>query len=127
MYKRQTLGALGLPGTTGFIGEFLILLGIFKKNIIVATIASIGVVLGAAYMLWMYKRIIFGKIVNENLKELMDVKKVELFLLCCLAFPVIFFGFYPEPLINTIEVSIQNLLDIYNFNLASYQAKILYD
>ena len=122
-----TLGALGLPGTTGFIGEFLILLGIFKKNIIVATIASIGVVLGAAYMLWMYKRIIFGKIVNENLKELMDVKKVELFLLCCLAFPVIFFGFYPEPLINTIEVSIQNLLDIYNFNLASYQAKTLYD
>ena len=87
-----TLGALGLPGTTGFIGEFLILLGIFKKNIIVATIASIGVVLGAAYMLWMYKRIIFGKIVNENLKELMDVKKVELFILCCLAFPVIFFG-----------------------------------
>ena len=122
-----TLGALGLPGTTGFIGEFLILLGIFKKNIIVATIASIGVVLGAAYMLWMYKRIIFGKIVNENLKELMDVKKVELFILCCLAFPVIFFGFYPEPLINTIEVSIQNLLDIYNFNLTSYQAKTLYD
>ena len=122
-----TLGALGLPGTTGFIGEFLILLGIFKKNIIVATIASIGVVLGAAYMLWMYKRIIFGKIVNENLKELMDVKKVELFILCCLAFPVIFFGFYPEPLINTIEVSIQNLLDIYNSNLKSYQAKILYD
>ena len=122
-----TLGALGLPGTTGFIGEFLILLGIFKKNIIVATIASIGVVLGAAYMLWMYKRIIFGKIVNENLKELMDVKKVELFILCCLAFPVIFFGFYPEPLINTIEVSIQNLLDIYNFNLTSYQAKALYD
>ena len=122
-----TLGALGLPGTTGFIGEFLILLGIFKKNIIVATIASIGVVLGAAYMLWMYKRIIFGKIVNENLKELMDVKKVELFILCCLAFPVIFFGFYPEPLINTIEVSIQNLLDIYNFNLTSYQAQTLYD
>ena len=78
-------------------------------------------------MLWMYKRIIFGKIVNENLKELMDVKKVELFILWCLAFPVIFFGFYPEPLINTIEVSIQNLLDIYNFNLTSYQAKTLYD
>ena len=55
-----TLGALGLPGTTGFIGEFLILLGVFKKNIMVAAIASIGVILGAAYMLWMYKRIIFG-------------------------------------------------------------------
>ena len=57
----------------------------------------------------------------------MDVKKGELFILCCLAFPVIFFGFYPEPLINTIEVSIQNLLDIYNFNLTSYQAQTLYD
>ncbi len=122
-----TLGALGLPGTTGFIGEFLILLGVFKKNIIVATIASIGVVLGAAYMLWMYKRIIFGKIVNENLIKLMDLKKIELFILGCLAFPVIFFGFYPEPLINTMEVSVQNLLDIYNSNLKAYQVKIIHD
>ena len=54
-----TLGALGLPGTSGFVGEFLILLGAFKKNILVATIASLGVILGAAYMLWLYKRVIF--------------------------------------------------------------------
>ena len=122
-----TLGALGLPGTIGFIGEFLILLGVFKKNIMVATIASIGVVLGAAYMLWMYKRIIFGKIINESLKKLMDLKKIELFVLVFLAFPVIFYGFYPEPLINTMEVSVENLLDIYNSNLKSHQANILND
>tara|TARA_B100001029_G_scaffold179436_1_gene188917 strand:+ start:215 stop:1717 length:1503 start_codon:yes stop_codon:yes gene_type:complete len=122
-----TLGALGLPGTTGFIGEFLILLGVFKKNIMVAAIASIGVILGAAYMLWMYKRIIFGKIINESLKKLMDLKKVELFILTCLAFPVIFYGFYPDPLINTMEESVENLLEIYNSNLKSYQANILND
>ncbi len=122
-----TLGALGLPGTTGFIGEFLILLGVFKKNIMVAAIASIGVILGAAYMLWMYKRIIFGKIINESLKKLMDLKKIELFILTCLAFPVIFYGFYPDPLINTMEESVENLLEIYNSNLKSYQANILND
>ena len=61
-----TLGALGLPGTTGFIGEFLILLGTFKVNFLVATIASLGVILGAAYMLWLYRRIVFGEIKNTN-------------------------------------------------------------
>ena len=64
-----TLGAIGLPGTSGFIGEFLILMGTFKKNFLVATIASLGVILEAAYMLWLYKRVIFGKLTNDNLKK----------------------------------------------------------
>ena len=112
-----TLGALGLPGTTGFIGEFLILLGVFKKNFIIAIIASLGVILGAAYMLWMYKRVIFGKIINESLNKIIDLKKTELFILSCLALPIIFFGFYPEPIINTTEISIQNLLEMYTSNI----------
>ena len=58
------LGSLGLPGTSGFIGEFLILMGTFKKSFLVATIASLGVILGAAYILWMYKRVVFGEIIN---------------------------------------------------------------
>ena len=62
-----TLGALGLPGTTGFIGEFLILMGAFKDNFLVAVIASLGVILGAAYMLWLYK-VVFGELVNRDLK-----------------------------------------------------------
>ena len=70
-----TLGALGLPGTSGFIGEFLVLMGAFKKNILVATIASLGVILGAAYMLWLYKRIIFGKLINEDVKKMVDLKR----------------------------------------------------
>ena len=107
-----TLGALGLPGTSGFIGEFLVLMGAFKKNILVATIASLGVILGAAYMLWLYKRIIFGKLINEDVKKMVDLKRFEIVTLWLLVFPIIFFGFYPEPLINSIEVSVANMIDM---------------
>ena len=112
-----TLGALGLPGTSGFVGEFLILMGTFKKSFLVATIASLGVILGAAYMLWLYKRIIFGEIINNEIKSMIDLKKFEILILFSLVIPIIFFGFYPEPLINSIEVSVGNLLDIYNTNI----------
>ena len=114
-----TLAALGLPGTSGFVGEFLILMGAFKDNFLVAVIASLGVIIGAAYMLWLYKRVIFGKLVNLDLKQMVDLNKSELFILSCLALPTLFFGFYPEPLINTIEVSISDLIRVYNINLAS--------
>ena len=107
-----TLGALGLPGTSGFIGEFLVLMGAFKKNILVATIASLGVILGAAYMLWLYKRIIFGKLINEDVKKMVDLKRFEIVTLWLLVLPIIFFGFYPEPLINSIEVSVANIIDM---------------
>ena len=107
-----TLGALGLPGTSGFIGEFLVLMGAFKKNILVATIASLGVILGAAYMLWLYKRIIFGKLINEDVKKMVDLKRFEIVTLWLLILPILFFGFYPEPLINSIEVSVANMIDM---------------
>ena len=112
-----TLGAVGLPGTSGFVGEFLILMGAFKKSFLVATIASLGVILAAAYMLWLYKRVIFGIVHNQKLKKLKDLSKTELFILSSLAFPIIFFGFYPEPLLNTTEVSIKDLIEMYNNNI----------
>ena len=112
-----TLGALGLPGTSGFVGEFLILLGAFKKIILVAAIASLGVILGAAYMLWLYKRVIFGEL-KDDLKDILDLTRSEIIILTSLAIPIIFFGFYPEPLINSIEVSIENLINNFNMNLA---------
>jgi len=118
-----TLGAIGLPGTSGFIGEFLILMGTFKKNFLVATIASLGVILAAAYMLWLYKRVVFGKLINDNLKKMVDLKKSEILILWSLAVPTILFGFYPEPLINTIEVSVSNLIEMYNLNVEIYLAK----
>ena len=114
-----TLAAIGLPGTSGFVGEFLVLMGTFKKNFLVATIASLGVILGAAYMLWLYKRIIFGEIVNEDLKSMLDLKRFEILILFSLVIPIIFFGFYPEPLMNSIEASVENVLDMYNLNITN--------
>ena len=117
LFMLFTLAALGLPGTSGFIGEFLILLGAFKDNFLVAVIASFGVILGAAYMLWLYKRVVFGKLVNKDLEKMVDLNGSEYFILVTLAVPILFFGFYPEPLINTIEVSVYDLINMYNLNL----------
>ena len=85
-----TLGAVGLPGTTGFVGEFLILLGAFKKSFIVAIFASIGVILSAAYMLWLYRRVVFGKIVNADLKNIVDLNKSEKIILWTLQYHLYF-------------------------------------
>ena len=113
-----TLAAVGLPGTSGFVGEFLILMGVFKKSFLVATIASLGVILAVAYMLWLYKRVIFGELINKDLLKMLDLNKSEIFILTCLAIPTLFFGFYPEPLLNTIDASISNLVDTYNYKLS---------
>ena len=119
LFMLFTLAALGLPGTSGFVGEFLILMGAFKDNFLVAVIASVGVIIGAAYMLWLYKRVIFGKLINNDLKKMIDLNRSESIVLTSLAIPTLFFGFYPDPLINTIEVSISDLIETYNFRLAS--------
>ncbi len=110
-----TLGALGLPGTSGFIGEFLVLMGTFKKSIITATIASIGVILGAAYMLWLYKRVVFGNLLKTiDVKKMVDLNKYETVILSSLAILIIVFGFYPEPLIKTYATSIDNFINTLN-------------
>ncbi len=103
------LGALGLPGTTGFIGEFLVLLGAFKINYLVAILASTGVVLCAAYMLWMAKRVIFGNtnIVVSKLKDINYLEGTVLILLCLVS---LVFGFYPEPLLNTMDISVNEII-----------------
>ncbi len=125
MFMIFTLGALGLPGTTGFIGEFLILLGTFKVNFTVATIASLGVILGAAYMLWLYRRIVFGEITNTEVKKLVDLDRSEMIILTLLAFVSILFGFYPDPLLSTTSASVQSLIDLFNMNIKIYTANIL--
>ena len=112
------LGALGLPGTTGFIGEFLILVGAFKKNFLVAILASIGVILAAAYMLWLSKRVIFGATHNETIKKIRDINYLESMILITLVLVTIIFGFYPDPLISTTSVSVENLINNYNLKVA---------
>lgn len=124
LFMLFTLAALGLPGTSGFIGEFLILMGAFKDNFLVAVIASLGVIFGAAYMLWLYRRVVFGKIVNKDLLKMTDLDNSEKLILWSLAIPVLLFGFYPEPIINTIEVSVKDLIEMYNSNLNNIIAEV---
>jgi len=107
------LAGLGLPGTSGFLGEFLVLTGTFQKNYVVAMLATIGVILGATYMLWLTKRVIFGNVNNEQVKNLKDVNSLEKLMLTTLAILVIFFGFYPAPLMDTINISVDNLINNY--------------
>ena len=75
-------------------------------------------------MLWLYRRVVFGNLINKDLLKISDLDNSEKFILWCLAIPVLFFGFYPEPLINTIEVSVNDLIEIYNFNLNMYGAEV---
>jgi NADH-quinone oxidoreductase subunit M len=113
------LGGLGLPGTSGFLGEFLVLVGTFQKNYLVAILASIGVILGAAYMLWLAKRVIFGETNNVEIKTLKDLNFLEGTMLVTLAFVTIFFGFYPQLLIDTMSVSINNLINNYQIDIVN--------
>ena len=101
----------------GFVGEILILLGAFQKNFLVAILASIGVVLGAAYMLWLYKRVIFGKLEKKELTELKDLNLSEGVILFILAGLTLFFGFYPNLILDTIHVSVEKLINDYQMNL----------
>jgi NADH-quinone oxidoreductase subunit M len=107
------LGALGLPGTSGFVGEILILLGAFQKSFLVAILASIGIIFGAAYMLWLYKRVIFGKLEKIELKELKDLNFSEGIVLFSLAVLVLFFGFYPNLILDTAHISVEELIKNY--------------
>tara|TARA_B100001123_G_scaffold423888_1_gene534601 strand:- start:2393 stop:3328 length:936 start_codon:yes stop_codon:yes gene_type:complete len=124
MFMIFTLAALALPGTSGFIGEFLILVGIFQKNMIVAILASTGVILSAAYMLWLYRRVIFGRLINSETKAMKDLNKIELYIFLSLAILTLLFGFYPEPLLNTVDVSIDHLILNFQKNLDFYLVKI---
>ena len=111
------MAALGLPGTTGFLGEFLVLTGTFQKSYLTAMIATFGVVLGAAYMLWLTKRVIFGVTKNPEIKNMKDLNRPEIIMLTLLGFFVIFFGFYPVPLMDTFNTSVTSLIDNYQIAL----------
>jgi NADH-quinone oxidoreductase subunit M len=117
------LGALGLPGTSGFVGEILILIGAFQKSFLVAVLASIGIVLGAAYMLWLYKRVVFGKLEKSQLKELKDLNFSEGAILFSLVGLVLFFGVYPNLILDTVHTSVEELIKNYEqaiiFNLST--------
>ncbi len=108
-----TLANVGLPGTSGFVGEFLILLGIFQTNTWVAFLATTGIILSAAYALWLYRRVILGPMVKESLKTLMDLTGREKLILYPLVAAIIFFGIYPTPVFDVTQASVDALLTNY--------------
>jgi len=105
------LASIGLPGTGGFVGEFLILLGAFQVNSWVATLAATGVILGAAYMLYMYRRIIFGQLTKENLMKIKDLDGREWAIFAPLIILTLWMGIYPASFLDVIHVSVVNLID----------------
>ena len=120
-----TLANIGLPGTSGFIGEFLSLLGAFRINTWVAFLAATGVILSAAYALWLYGRVIFGKLEKPALKHITDLSWREVAVMTPLVVLTIIFGFYPGPILDASAVSVESLIKNYQTALAaSTQAHI---
>jgi NADH-quinone oxidoreductase subunit M len=105
------LGSVGLPGTSGFVGEFLALLGAFKANTWVATLATTGIILGAAYMLFLYRRVIFGPLVKEELKDIMDLSPREIAIFAPLVLATLWMGIWPAAFLDPMSSAIQALLD----------------
>jgi len=105
-----SLANAGLPGTSGFVGEFLVILASFKANFWIAFLAATTLILGAAYTLWLVKRVVFGAVVNDAVSQLQDVTPREAFILAVLAVGVLLLGLWPEPLINMMEASVQQLV-----------------
>ncbi len=114
-----TLANVGLPGTTGFVVEILVLVGVFQVNTWVATLATTGIVLSAAYALWLYRRVIFGSIRHEDLSQILDLNRREVVIFAPIVAAVILFGIYPSPLLDVMHVSVANLID--NYELATAQ------
>ena len=105
------LASLGLPGTSGFVGEFLVLLSIFTVNTYLAIFATTGVVLAATYSLWLYRRIIFGALIKDDLSEMFDLTRREIIIFLPLIILTIFIGLYPKPIINIIEPSTEKIVN----------------
>jgi NADH-quinone oxidoreductase subunit M len=109
-----TMANVGLPGTSGFVGEFLTLIGTFKINIPVATLATTGVILSAAYALWLYRKVIFGKLEKPALINIQDLNYREMVVLGPLVVLTILFGIYPKPVLDMSAVSVEALIANYN-------------
>ncbi|HIJ37520.1 MAG TPA: NADH-quinone oxidoreductase subunit M [Rhodospirillaceae bacterium] len=108
-----TLASVGLPGTSGFVGEFMVLLGIFQVNSWVALFAATGLVLGPAYMLYLYRRVIFGKLTREELKSILDLSPREIAVFVPLIAMVLWMGIYPSTFLAPMHSSVAKLINDY--------------
>ena len=120
-----TMANVGLPGTSGFVGEFLTLIGVFRVNTWVALFAATGVILSAAYALWLYRRVVFGALEKESLKSMLDLNAREKLVLYPLIALTIFFGVYPAPILDATAASVDNLVNNYSAALQAAQSLAL--
>lgn len=104
------LANAGLPGTSGFVGEFMVILSSFNANFWIAFLAALTLILGAAYTLWLIKRVIFGDIANDNVAALKDINRREFIMLGMLAIAVLLLGVWPDPLVTVMHASVDNLI-----------------
>lgn len=119
LFMLFAMANVGLPGTSGFVGEFMIILSSFQASPWIALLATTTVVLSAAYTLWMYKRVFYGKIVNHHVSELKDIGALDILIFGLLAIAVLGIGFYPQPLLNMFHATIEHLTSL------SLQSKLL--
>ena len=117
-----TLANVGLPGTSGFVGEFLSLTGAFRVNTWVAFLATTGIILSAAYALWLYRRVIFGKLEKPSLKFITDLTWREIAVMTPLVLLTVFFGFYPGPVLDASAASVEALIKNYHTALGRGRA-----
>ena len=120
-----TMANIGLPGTSGFIGEFLTLFGVFRVNTWVAVISTTGVILSAAYALWLYRQVVWGALTKESLKALLDLSPREKLILYPLVVLTIFFGVYPTPVFNVTAGAVNALVQHYDAALAGTASAVL--
>ena len=111
------LASLGLPGTSGFVGEFLVLLSVFTVNTYFALFATTGVVLAATYSLWLYRKVIFGALIKDDLVDMLDLTRREIIIFVPLIFLTFFLGIYPKPVIDIIEPSTKLVVENFNERL----------
>jgi len=120
-----TLANVGLPGTSGFVGEFLTLLGTFRVNITVAMLATLGVILSACYALWLYRKVIFGKLEKPSLAAITDMSWREIAIFVPLIVLTLWLGFYPKPVLDMSAASVTALLDNYQHALGAAKSAAL--
>src|SRR5437868_3142292 len=120
-----TLANVGLPGTSGFVGEFLSLIGTFKVNIWVATLATLGVILSAAYALWLYRKVVFGALDKPALAALKDLDRREVITLAPLVVLTILFGVFPKPVLDMSAASVATLIENYGRALGAAKSAAL--
>jgi NADH-quinone oxidoreductase subunit M len=119
-----TLSSIALPGTNGFVGEFLILLGTFKSNMWYGVLATTGVILGAVYMLWMFQRVMFGVITKDENKKLKDLGKREVLILVVMVFFIILMGVYPKMFFKKMDTSVTEFLSFVKEKNAQYRTVV---